>query len=78
MRSTSRGRTRSLVVEGEDSDEQHLKVFKRRSQPPSRHKIQEEDEGVELRRQRSYRKYKEDRRDSKGETAVGLDGIISQ
>jgi hypothetical protein len=51
---------------------------RRRSQPPSRHKIQEEDEGVELRRQRSYHNmYKAGRRDSKGDEET-LSGVKFQ
>ncbi|KAF2824205.1 hypothetical protein CC86DRAFT_51820 [Ophiobolus disseminans] len=73
-RSGSRGRTRSPILE--DSNEERPTRFRRRSQPPSRHKIDEEDEGVELRRQRSYHNFnKEDRRDSKGEVGESITGI---
>ncbi|KAF1832683.1 hypothetical protein BDW02DRAFT_570775 [Decorospora gaudefroyi] len=69
-RSSSRGRTRSPILEGEDvavgSDEEVTR-YRKRSAPPSRHRADDgrKDEGV--RRQRSYPNlYKEDRRDSKG------------
>jgi hypothetical protein len=68
-RSGSRGSTRSAIAEGEDDTEERLRTFRRRSQPPSRHKIEEEDiDNAELRRQWSYRTlYNKGRRDSKGE-----------
>jgi len=76
-RSGSRRRTRSPILEGDDDREEFLRTFRRRSQPPSRHKIDEEDEGAELRRQRSYHKFSEDRRDSKGEVEQ-MAGIASE
>jgi hypothetical protein len=71
-RSGSRGRTRSPILEGENDDADSARTYRRRSQPPSRHKIDDDDEeGTELRRQRSYHKlYDESRRDSKGYTAT--------
>jgi hypothetical protein len=64
-RSDSRGRTTSPILEGEDDGQDSLRTYRRRSQPPSRHKMDEE-EGAELRRQRSYHKLcVERRRDSK-------------
>jgi hypothetical protein len=70
-RSGSRGRTRSPLLEGENDDADSVRTYRRRSQPPSRHKIEDEEEGAELRRQRSYHKlYDESRRDSKGYTAT--------
>jgi hypothetical protein len=68
-RSGSRGNTRSSTAEGEDIIGQALRTFRRRSQPPSRHKIEEEDvDGAELRRQWSYRNlYNKGRRDFKVE-----------
>jgi hypothetical protein len=68
-RSGSRGSTRSVIEEGEYDSGERLRTFRRRSQPPSRHKIEEEDvASAELRRQWSYRSlYNKGRRDSKGE-----------
>ncbi|EDU44321.1 hypothetical protein PtrSN002B_005834 [Pyrenophora tritici-repentis] len=67
-RSSSRCRTRSPILEYEDAfldNEEDVKRYRKRSAPPSRHRI---DGGGELRRLRSYPNlYKEDRRDSKGE-----------
>jgi hypothetical protein len=58
-------------LEGEDAcveSEDDIRRFRKRSAPPSRHRIDGEDEGGEVRRQRSYPNlYKEDRRDSKDE-----------
>ena len=67
-RSGSMGRTGSPTLDDEAEAKGTLRApRRRRSQPPSRHTIEEEDEGVELRRQRSYHNmYKEARRDSKG------------
>ncbi|OAL03280.1 hypothetical protein IQ06DRAFT_291103 [Phaeosphaeriaceae sp. SRC1lsM3a] len=67
-RSGSRGRTRSPILEGEDDEQESARTLRRRSQPPSRHKmIDEDDESAELRRQRSYHKLSfGERRDSKG------------
>jgi hypothetical protein len=77
-RSSSRGRTRSPILEGED-DEQHGRTVRRRSQPPSRHQMADAEEENELRRQRSYRKlHSEDRRDSKGEDAEHMSGQAHQ
>lgn len=68
-RSGSRGKTRSPIQENDvavESDDE-VKKFRKRSAPPSRHRIDGADEGGEVRRQRSYPNlYKEDRRDSKG------------
>jgi hypothetical protein len=75
-RSGSQRGTRSPISEGEDDEAESLRTVRRRSQPPSRHKIDEEDdESAELRRQRSYRKLHEARRDSKGEPQLvgGMD-----
>jgi hypothetical protein len=70
-RSGSRGRTRSPILEGEDAcveSEDDIRRFRKRSAPPSRHRVDGSDEGGEVRRQRSYPNlYKEDRRDSKDE-----------
>ena len=70
-RSGSRGRTRSLILEDEDvcpESEEDVKRYRKRSAPPSRHRLDGADDGGELRRLRSYPNlYKEDRRDSKGE-----------
>jgi hypothetical protein len=79
-RSGSRGRTRSPILEGDDDDQAIARTFRRRSQPPSRHKAEEADnvEGAELRRQRSYHKlssYHTDRRDSKDDTGAR---VVSQ
>lgn len=65
-RSGSRCRTTSPILEG---TEERLKVFRKRSQPPSRHRIKEEDDDcADLRRQRSYPNlYKVERRDSKSQ-----------
>lgn len=65
-RSGSRGRTRSPIFEGEDDEREDTRTYRRRSQPPSRHKTEEGEDGGELRRQRSYHKLQvESRRDSK-------------
>jgi hypothetical protein len=70
-RSSSRGRTRSPLLEADDAcveSEDDVKRFRKRSAPPSRHRVDGADKGGEVRRQRSYPNlYKEDRRDSKGE-----------
>ncbi|KAF2035069.1 hypothetical protein EK21DRAFT_107197 [Setomelanomma holmii] len=67
-RSDSRGRTEDTVVEDESTFLERLRRFRKRSQPPRRHKIEEEDEAAELRRERSYHKLSRvHRRDSKGE-----------
>jgi hypothetical protein len=77
-RSGSRVTTESPLLEGEDDEEEGLRTFRRRSQPPSRHKIEEEDEGAELRRQRSYHNmHKVDRRDSKGGDVEIVSGVGS-
>lgn len=75
-RSGSRGRTESSATEDEAVKLGTLRApRRRRSQPPSRHAIEEEDEGVELRRQRSYHNmFKEGRRDSKGDEQT-LSGV---
>lgn len=53
-----------------------MKRFRKRSAPPSRHRADEADLGGEVRRQRSYPNlYKEDRRDSKGESERQLHGV---
>jgi hypothetical protein len=50
-----------------ESDED-IKRFRKRSAPPSRHRVDEAELAVEIRRQRSYPNlYKVDRRDSKVE-----------
>ncbi|KAH8710003.1 hypothetical protein GQ44DRAFT_455074 [Phaeosphaeriaceae sp. PMI808] len=87
LRSGSRGATRSPLLESDVDgdgnadvdvkivvDHENPRRFRRRSQPPSRHKIKDEegdvdgDTLVELRRQRSYHQLrKAARRDSKGE-----------
>jgi hypothetical protein len=66
-RSGSRGRTRSPILEGEDDEAANARTLRRRSQPPSRHKMDAEaDPSAELRRQRSYHKLPlGERRDSK-------------
>ncbi|KAH6454034.1 hypothetical protein HBI57_144880 [Parastagonospora nodorum] len=65
-RSGSRGRTRSPLIEGDDDAQEGPRTYRRRSQPPSRHKTEEGEDGGELRRQRSYHKMQvESRRDSK-------------
>lgn len=68
-RSGSRGRTRSPILEDDvaiESDDDERR-FRKRSAPPSRHRVDDAGEGGEVRRQRSYPNlYKEDRRDSKG------------
>jgi hypothetical protein len=75
-RSGSQRGTRSPISEGEDGDEESLRTVRRRSQPPSRHKIEEDDdESAELRRQRSYRKLHKARRDSKGENPQLVGGM---
>jgi hypothetical protein len=78
-RSGSRGRTRSPILEGENDDADSSRTYRRRSQPPSRHKIEEEEDGAELRRQRSYHKlYDGSRRDSKGYTeATKSDQVLA-
>jgi hypothetical protein len=74
-RSSSRGRTRSPILEGEDDDQQGLRAVRKRSQPPSRHQRAEGEEGNELRRQRSYHKlHGEDGRHFKGKDAELMDG----
>jgi hypothetical protein len=71
-------RTESPLLEGEDDEEDVLRTLRRRSQPPSRHKIEEEDESAELRRQRSYHNmHKVDRRDSKGDGVGIVSGVGS-
>jgi hypothetical protein len=78
-RSGSRGRTRSPILEGEDGEQQSLRTVRKRSQPPSRHQLDEVEGGNELRRQRSYRKlHSADRRDSKGEDAEPMEGRSHQ
>lgn len=67
MRSGSRGRTRSPILESEDTTEDSLRALRKRSQPPSRPRVEQQDESAELRRQRSHINFKQDRRDSKGE-----------
>lgn len=78
-RSGSRGRTRSPILEADDAcveSEDDVKRFRKRSAPPSRHRIDDSDEGGEVRRQRSYPNlYKEDRRDSKGEAGGKTQGV---
>jgi hypothetical protein len=82
-RSGSRGRTRSPILEGEDDDQAIARTFRRRSQPPSRHKAEAaaDVEGAELRRQRSHHKLyndnnsNRDRRDSKSDTGAR---VVSQ
>ena len=65
-RSGSRGRTRSPMFKGEIDEQEDVRTYRRRSQPPSRHKTEEGEEGGELRRQRSYHKLQVgSRRDSK-------------
>jgi len=75
-RSGSRGRTRSPILEDEYAcleSEEDVKRYRKRSAPPSRHRIDGADERGELRRLRSYPNlYKEDRRDSKGENEKEL------
>jgi hypothetical protein len=74
-RSSSRGRTRSPILEGEDDAQQGLRAVRKRSQPPSRHQRDEAGEENELRRQRSYHKlHNEDRRSLKGGDAELMDG----
>lgn len=69
-RSGSRGTNRSTILEDDfavESDDDGKK-FRKRSAPPSRHRLEGADEGAEVRRQRSYPNlYKVDRRDSKGD-----------
>lgn len=61
-RSESRRRTRSPILEGDDSREEFLRTLRKRSQPPSRPRVEQEDENAELRRQRSHHAmYKEKR-----------------
>ena len=61
-----------VCVESDDD----VRRFRKRSAPPSRHRIEEADEGGEVRRQRSYPNlYKEDRRDSKGEGERKAHGV---
>jgi hypothetical protein len=75
IRSGSRGRTRSPILEGEDDDPQGLRAVRKRSQPPSRHQTDEAGEENELRRQRSYHKlHDENRRHPKGKDAELMDG----
>jgi hypothetical protein len=78
-RSGSRGRSRSPILEGEDDEQQGLRTVRKRSQPPSRHQMDEVEGENELRRQRSYRKlHSGDRRDSKGEDAEHMEGETHQ
>jgi hypothetical protein len=78
-RSGSRGRTRSPLLEGEDDEQQSLRTVRKRSQPPSRHQMDEVEGENELRRPRSYRKlHSADRRDSKGEDAEHREGTPHQ
>ncbi|KAH7062831.1 hypothetical protein BKA63DRAFT_572841 [Paraphoma chrysanthemicola] len=74
-RSHSRGRTSSPLLEDDTTFIDRLRTLrKKRSQPPSRHKIDEED-GAALRRERSHHKLPSTgRRDSKGEDAEQADG----
>lgn len=79
-RSIDRARTQSSLIEDEDvfleSDEE-VKKFTKRSAPPSRHRVDEEDLAAELRRQRSYPNlYKVDRRDSKSESEKHPQGVV--
>ncbi|KAH7070914.1 hypothetical protein FB567DRAFT_211144 [Paraphoma chrysanthemicola] len=77
-RSHSRGRTSSPLLEDDTTFIERLRTLrKKRSQPPSRHKIDEEndDDGAALRRERSHHKLPSTgRRDSKGEDAERADG----
>ncbi|USP73473.1 hypothetical protein yc1106_00747 [Curvularia clavata] len=78
-RSIDRARTQSPLVEDEDvflESDDDVKTVRKRSQPPSRHRVDEADLATELRRQRSYPNlYKVDRRDSKSENEKHVQGV---
>jgi hypothetical protein len=77
-RSGSQRRTRSPITETEGDDEESPRTVRKRSQPPSRHRIEDDDgESAELRRQRSYHKLHEARRDSKGEDSKPVDSLTA-
>jgi hypothetical protein len=80
-RARNRSRTRSPILEGENvgaGSEDEVKRFRKRSQPPSRHRVDGEGQGGSgIRRQRSYPNlYKEDRRDSMGEEVKMHGGVV--
>lgn len=64
-RSGSRERTGSPIFEDEDVSEEEVRELRKRAQPPSRPRVEAEEDEVELRRQRSYPNLY--RKDSKGE-----------
>lgn len=75
-RGSGRGTTGSPFLEDDSPVLERLRSFRKRSQPPSRHKIDEEDEAAELRRERSHHKISSlDRRDSKGEEVEQTESI---
>lgn len=75
-RSRSSGRARSPRSEDADKEGEEVRTLRKRIQPPSRHRIDEEDEGAELRRQRSHvNVHEEVRRGSEGEDADEVDSV---
>jgi hypothetical protein len=80
-RSGDRGRTRSPILEGDgavEDSEDDVREFRKRSAPPSRHRVDGPNEGGEVRRQRSYPNLYEEtqeRRDSKEENKEKIGGI---
>lgn len=92
-RSGSRGKNRSPIIEDDDigvESDEDFKRFRKRSAPPSRHRVDGAEEGEDIRRQRSYPNlYMEDRRHLEDDAArkevlkhesahVGRDASIAQ